>query len=86
MKLALFSLLGLITLPVMAATGAVPTFDIKVIVHWALVLIVVGLIFGGLLFLVRRAPFIPPEIKTVIEYILWALLVVAAIYFLLTLI
>jgi hypothetical protein len=84
MTLALALLLSTICFPVMAAT--VPDFNIKVIIHWALVLIAVGIIFGGLLFLVRKAPFIPAEFKAVIEYILWALLIIAGIYFLLTLI
>lgn len=83
MKTALLAFLSAISFPVMAA---VPKFNIEAIVHAALVLIVIGIIFGGLLFLVRKAPFMPSEIKTTIEYILWVLLVVAGIYFLLTLI
>lgn len=83
MKLALLALLSLVSFPVMAA---VPHFNIELILHWVFVLLVIGIIFGLVLFLVRKAPFIPPEFKTVIEYICWALLIVAVIYVLLSLI
>ncbi len=49
-------------------------------------LIVVGLIFGIAIFLVRKAPMIPPEVKTVIEYVLYFAAAIFAIYLLLSLI
>lgn len=72
----LMPLLMLLPYEVWAAT---PNFDIATIVHWAVVLIIVAVIFGILLFLVRRAPFIDPPIKQGIEYVLWFLLALAVI-------
>ena len=75
-ELVLFSILSAMAVPALAAD---PTFNIEHIVHWFVVMIVVAVIFGILLFLVRRAPFIDAMIKQVIEYILWFLLAMAAI-------
>lgn len=74
------ALLCLLPTSVLAATN----FDIRSIVTFGLKLLVIAMIFGALLFLVRKAPFIPADVKTWIEYALYFLLVVAIILYLLT--
>lgn len=60
--------------------------DARGIVGLILRLIVYGIIFGILYFLITKAPFIPDTWKTVIIYILYALAAVAIIYLLLGLV
>ncbi len=49
-------------------------------------LIVIGLVLGLLLLLVRKAPFIPPEWKTGIEYVIYFIVILFVINLLLGLI
>lgn len=57
----------------------------EVLLQWAIKLVIVAVIFGGLLYLVRKAPMIPAELKVWIEYILWAILIIVCLYFLISL-
>lgn len=72
-SLMLFSPLAL------AAIG----ISIQGLVELVVWLIVVGLIVGLLLFLVAKAPFIPPEWKTWINYVIYFVCVLILINFLL---
>jgi drug/metabolite transporter (DMT)-like permease len=78
MKLVLALLLSTICFPVMAATVSANT-----LVGWVVSLIVLGIICGLLIFLVRKAPFIPPEWKTGIEYLIYLVVVLIVIGWLL---
>lgn len=76
-KLFLLSILSLLPLPVMAA---MPSVTPRQIVYDILILVGLGLIFGLLVFLIRKAPFIPPDVKQWIEYALYVLVVIAVIF------
>ena len=75
-------------LPFVLAFVSVPAFaalnmSIEGIVEVFLYLLVAALIFGILIFLLRRAPFIPAEWKVWIEYILYFLAALVVINLLL---
>jgi hypothetical protein len=78
MKVALLALLSLISFPVMAATVTAGT-----LVGWVVSLIILGIVCGLLIFLVRRAPFIPHEWKTGIEYLIYVVVILIVIGWLL---
>lgn len=65
-KLALFSLLSLVPLHALAAASVTTDGIVNLVVY----MIIIGIVFGLLFFLVDRAPFIPPEWKTVIKYVI----------------
>jgi hypothetical protein len=69
-----------------AALAAMPTLGMRQIVLYILVAIGLAIIFGGLIFLIRKAPFIPADVKQWIEYLLYALVVIAIIFVILGLI
>lgn len=79
-RLALFSLLALASAPALAAIGV----SIQGLVELVIYLIVLGLIVGLLLFLVAKAPFIPAEWKTWINYVIYFVCVLLLINFLLS--
>lgn len=66
-QLALFGVLSLIAMPAFAAIGV----SVEGLVEFVVYLLVIGLIFGILLFIVARAPFIPPEWKNIINWIIY---------------
>lgn len=76
-RIALFAGLSLIAGPAFAA------FGVESLINMVIYLLIVGAIAGLLIFLVRRAPFIPGEFKSVIEYVIYFVLVIMLIYFLL---
>ncbi len=46
---------------------------IESLIAFAIAALVIGLIVGVLIFLVRRAPFIPGEFKAIIEWVIIAI-------------
>jgi len=82
MKLALY-LFGLF--PTLALSAA-PLFTPEGVVRMVVTLIVVGIVFGLLYYLVEKAPFIPPEFKTGIKYFLLFVVVLFVIGLLLRMI
>jgi len=78
MKLALTLLLSMICFPAMAATVTAGT-----LVGWVVSLIILGIVCGLLIFLVRKAPFIPPEWKSGIEYLIYFIVILIVIGWLL---
>lgn len=73
LPLALFSPLAM----------AAASVSMQALVDLVVALIVIGLILGILLFLVNRAPFIPPEWKTGIVYVIYFVAAIIIINFLL---
>ncbi len=53
---------------------------IESLIAFAIAVVVVGLIVGFLIFMIRRAPFIPGEMKAIAEWILIVVGVLAIIY------
>ena len=73
MKALIATFLGAVT-PLAMAAVTVTTGgrgDAGGLVDAVVYLIVLGVIVGILLFLVNRAPFIPPEAKTIIVYVIY---------------
>lgn len=62
------------------AGSPVPTFNLQSIFGWIIVLILLAICFGGLIFLIRKAPMIPADIKQWIEYALYFIVVVFIIF------
>ena len=62
---------------------AAATVSIQGLVELVILLIVLGLIVGLLLFLVAKAPFIPPEWRQWINYVIYFVCVLILINFLL---
>lgn len=67
MKRLLPLLLAIVPLPAFAAIN----MSIEGLVEFVIYLLVIGLIFGILLFIVGRAPFIPAPWKEVITWIIY---------------
>lgn len=67
MKYALAIILSLVSLPAFAAVN----MSISGLVEFVVYLLIVGIIFGGLLWLVGKAPFIPDAGKQVITWIIY---------------
>lgn len=68
MKFVLALLLSFIALP---AFAAVVNIGMDSLISTVIYLIVIGFIFGILLFLVNRAPFIPAEWKVFVVYFIY---------------
>jgi hypothetical protein len=66
MKYALFAILALVTTPVLAVVSMSMSGLVDLVVY----LIIIGVVFGLLWFLVDRAPFIPEPFKTWIKYVI----------------
>lgn len=66
-----------LTLALVSPLALAATANMRGLVDFVIDLVIIGVIFGILLWLVRRAPFIPAEGKTLIEY---ALYFIAAIF------
>lgn len=82
MKYALALLLSFFSATAFAAGGG----DVGGFVNFVIYLIVAGVIFGILLWLVAKAPFIPAEGKTIINYVLYFVAALFVINLLLSLI
>lgn len=80
LALALFSMFPTLAL------AAQPMFTPEGVVRMVVTLIVIGIVFGLLYYLVDKAPFIPPEFKTGIKYFLLFVVVLFVIGLLLKMI
>ncbi len=68
---------------VSAPAFAAITLSMQSLVEVVVALIIIGLVLGILIFLVRKAPFIPPEWKSGIEYFIYFIAALVVINFLL---
>ena len=80
-QLLLLSVLSMLPMPLLAA---MPNLTPRQIVYDILILVGLGLIFGLLVLLIRKAPGIPADVKQWIEYALYVLVVIAVIFVILS--
>ena len=78
-RTALFAILALVAAPALAVINMSMGGLVDLIVY----LIIIGVVFGILYFLIDRAPFIPEPWKTYIKYVLYFIAALMLINFLL---
>ena len=79
---ALFAILLAVSSPLAFAA----TISMGGLVETVVFLIIIGFVLGLLIFLVRKAPFIPPEWKSGIEYFIYFIVILLVINLLLGLV